>query len=142
MNYKIHYISVHFILLLILIGCSHTNEPENPTIINVLNESQKQAGKYVVAWYQIDNNSQKVTAGNYNVQIETKNMKRNVWNAYFTISSTAKHIPAISNIVDKTEKPKSYFLDVNSSTYALGDTVLIYFDLPKDEEYIKIDLVK
>lgn len=142
MNYKIHNIFVQFILLLILIGCSQSNEPEKPTIINVLNENQKQAGKYVVAWYQVDNNGHKVTAGNYNVQIETKKMHRNVWNAYFVISSTSTHVPAISDINLGTEKPQSYYLDVNSSTYAIGDTVFIYFNLPQYDENIKIDIVK
>lgn len=114
-----------------LIGCKKkSTETEIKITVTLVNE-EKEAGRCVVLWIQQDDKGSPVPEGIYHARMTAGDFQGE---DEFQILSNASHVPSPCDSsyrgVSGGQLPQSFSISVNSNTYALADTICIYYDLP------------
>ncbi|MDH4222584.1 MAG: hypothetical protein OEV55_03485 [candidate division Zixibacteria bacterium] len=132
------------IALVFIIDCKKkTTEPENRLQIILVNE-EKEAGRCVVLWEQLDDEGDQVTDGRYRAQIVADGFQGV---DEFQILTGNAQAPAACDSTyceaDGGQLPQSFSISVDRYIYAPHDTVCIYFDLPAASSVqIKIEKIR
>lgn len=109
-------------------SCTSSTEPQNDNLVNLVSEN-KEAGVYVYLWHQKDKHNNVVPEGKYKVNIKSGKFKgsKNI-----IISSSVSPVQTYYRSTQKIDDiiPKNYNLAVYSENNAVGDTVVIIYNIP------------
>ena len=120
-------------------SCTSSTEPQNDNLVNLVS-GNKEAGVYVYLWHQKDKYNNVVPEGKYKVNIKFGKFKdsKNI-----IISSSVSPVqifyPSTQKINDVI--PKNYNLAVYLEDNAVGDTVVIIYNIPTAGNVV-IDITK
>ena len=126
-NYQLLIIAL--CLLLLTAACENDkNDEVQETMAVTIVEAPHAAGVHRVCWEQVDDDNEPVSDGEYRVMIEAGDYENSI---NFEISPIASSVsPPDCNETFGGLLPRSYKLEINSGTYAIGDTVAVTYDLP------------
>ena len=86
------------------------------------------AGVYTLCWPQVDTAGDPVGAGTYRVNMYASSYRAT---SHFFISADAEHIPATGcGSGGSGQLPSQFNHDLDTTVYAVGDTVPVTFSLP------------
>jgi len=117
-----------------LLSCSDSSTKTDKAVYRIM-DSQLKMGYHDVCWNQLDRQSQRVAAGNYQAHLTAGNYDTTI---AFVIATSSARVSApdccdtstVSPLKPSGQSPDRFGMILNSAAYAAGDSIAVTIALP------------